>query len=118
VVLAAPAYGLLAVLVGSRTREIGVRPLSAHRPHRWRGEWPSTAFAMPSSASFSVRAGPDKWTPDSGLLVGVSARNPITLLTVVAVLLAVAACASIIPARRGANRPAAACERSNARAVI
>ena len=97
-------YGLLAVLVGSRTREIGVRlaigasPASVAR---------RVVFDSLRNAVFGVLLGCALALVSGrliqSLLVGVSARNPVTLLTVSAVLLAVAAAAAIVPARRAAR---------------
>lgn len=97
-------YGLLAVLVGSRTREIGVRLAIGASPgavaQQVVGESLRNAGAgIVLGCALALVAG----RLVQSLLVGVSVRDPMTLGAVAAVLLAVAACAAVVPARRAAR---------------
>ena len=97
-------FGLLAMSVGSRTREIGVRvavgasPVSIARrvvidslQHVGVGIVLGCALAL--SAGHLLQ----------GLLVGVSARDPVTLGAVMLVLIISALAAAFVPARRAAR---------------
>jgi predicted permease len=97
-------YGLLAVLVASRSREIGVRLALGASP---RGvAWSvfhesvlSTAVGVAIGSILAFAAG--RLIDD--LLVGVSASDPLTLATVAATLFAVSITAAFGPARRAAR---------------
>jgi len=98
------AYGVTSYLVSQRTREIGIRmALGADSRRVARsvvGEGLRVAatgvFAGLIIALFTTRLA-------SGLLYGVSPRDPLTLGAVVLTLLAVSAIANYLPARRAAR---------------
>ena len=97
-------YGLLAVLVGGRTREIGVRlaigaPPAAVARQVVRESLGNAVAGIAIGSVLALAAG----SLLQGLLVGVSARDPATLGTVAALLIAVAAAAAFLPARRAAR---------------
>jgi putative ABC transport system permease protein len=97
-------YGLLAVLVGSRTREIGVRlamgasPSSVAR-HVVRDSLVTAAVGIVLGSALALATG----RLLESLLVGVSGRDPLTLGVVAAVLISVALAAALLPARRAAS---------------
>ena len=104
VLTAVGLYGVIAFGVAQRTREIGVRmALGASAgsvvrlvaAHTARVALPGTAFGL-AGAWAAGRA-------LSSLLHGVGPHDPWSLVTAAAVLLAVAACASAVPARRAAG---------------
>lgn len=97
-------YGLLAVLVSSRRRELGVRlaigasPASVARLVIGDSLW-NAGLGVVLGGVLSVITG----RLIQGLLVDVSPHDPITLAVVVAALLSVAAVAALLPARRAAR---------------
>jgi putative ABC transport system permease protein len=97
-------YGLLAVLVGGRTREIGVRLAIGAPPGLVARQVvrESLGNAVAGVAIGSVLA-LATGSLLQGLLVGVSSRDPATLAGVAALLIAVAAAAAFLPARRAAR---------------
>jgi predicted permease len=101
---AAGLYGLLSVAVASRTRELGVRlalgatPRSVVRLVVVEG-LRSAAIGAALGVLLSLAAG--RFV--ESLLVDISPRDPLTIVTVVGILLAVSACAAIRPARRAAS---------------
>ena len=97
-------YGLLAVLVSSRTREIGVRVALGASPSRVAGQvvrdsLRNTATGVAIGVVLALLAG----RLIESLLVGVHANDPLTLATVSAALLLLAAAAALGPARRAAR---------------
>jgi putative ABC transport system permease protein len=97
-------YGLLAVLVGGRTREIGVRLAIGAPPglvarQVVRESLGNAVAGIAIGSVLALAAG----SLLQGLLVGVSSRDPVTLGVVAAVLLAVAVGAAFVPARRAAR---------------
>jgi putative ABC transport system permease protein len=97
-------YGLLAMLVSSRTREIGVRLAIGASPSSLAQQVVADALRSATAGIavgclLALAAG----SLLQSLLVGVSGRDPRTLLTVAGVLLAVAIVAAAIPARRAAH---------------
>lgn len=97
-------YGLLAVLVASRRREIGVRLAIGASPRLVARDvvadgMRSTIVGVAIGAILAFGAGPVL----RGLLVGVSARDPFTVGTVGGVLLVVAILAAAVPAARAAR---------------
>lgn len=97
-------YGLLAVLVESQRREIGVRlaigatPASVSRQVMI-GSLRNAAAGVGLGCVGALLAGQLLHS----LLVGVSARDPVNLATAAAMLLAIAAGASVLPAVRAAR---------------
>ncbi len=97
-------YGLLAMLVGSRTREIGVRlaigasPVSLAR-HVVGDGLRSAVAGIAIGCLLALAAG----SLLQSLLVGVSGHDPFTLAAVAGVLLAVVLVAALIPASRAAR---------------
>jgi hypothetical protein len=97
-------YGVMSYSVRRRTREIGIRMalgarsggvlrLVAGRVWRWRGlAWRSASRLALMVSRFAA-----------SLLYGVSATDPLTFIVVPALLLAVAALAVLLPARRAAQ---------------
>ena len=97
-------YSLLAVLVGNRAREIGVRLAVGATPMSvgFQVVRESVRNAVAGIALGVLLAiGTGRFI--QSLLVDVSPRDPVTLLAVAAVLLTVATGAAIIPARRAAR---------------
>jgi predicted permease len=97
-------YGLLTVLVASRTREIGVRLAIGASPstvarHIVGDSLVNAAIGLVAGTILALATG----RLLSSLLVGVSARDPLTMVTVGAVLLVVATAAALLPARRAAR---------------
>jgi putative ABC transport system permease protein len=95
-------YGVLSYAVSQRTSEIGVRlALGAGRGDVFslivRDGFRLTLIGVVLGVVASLLVAPALST----LLFGVRPIDPLTFLIVVAMILAVAACASIIPARRG-----------------
>ena len=98
------AYGVTSYLVSQRTREIGIRMAlgadSARVARSVVGEGLRVAgtgvLVGAVIALFTTRLA-------SGLLYGVSPRDPLTLVSVVVTLLAVSALANYLPARRAAR---------------
>jgi len=97
-------YGLLVVLVGGRTREIGVRLAIGASPASVaqqvvRESLGNAIAGIAMGSLLALAAG----SLLQSLLAGVSPRDPATLAVVAGVLLAVAAVAAIVPARRAAR---------------
>jgi putative ABC transport system permease protein len=97
-------YGLLAVLVAGRTREIGVRLALGASPHRVargvvRESLQNTVAGVAIGGGLAVGAG--RFV--ESLLVGVSPADPWTLGTVAATLIGVSVVAALGPAIRAAR---------------
>jgi predicted permease len=97
-------YSLLAVLVGSRSREIGIRLAVGASPAsvglQVLGESVRNVVGgIALGCLLAVATG----RFIQGMLVGVSPADPMTLLFVAAVLLLVAAIAAVVPARRASR---------------
>jgi len=104
-------YGVTAYSVARRTREIGVRmALGADRIRVLRdvlkGALRQTAlglaFGIPA-ALYAVPAALATTGPVASQLYGIDARNPVVLIVATLILVASAALAAIIPARRAAS---------------
>jgi putative ABC transport system permease protein len=97
-------YGLLAVFVGGRTREIGIRlaigasPSSVAR-HVVGDSLVTATVGIVLGSALALATG----RLLEGLLVGVSGRDPLTLGAVAVVLLGAALAAALLPARRAAR---------------
>lgn len=97
-------YGLLSVLIGSRTRDIGVRLAIGASPAAIAREvlgygLSTAAMGVLIGGGLALLAG----RLVRGLLVDVTPQDPATLAAVAAVLLGIAACAGAAPARRAAR---------------
>jgi predicted permease len=97
-------YGLLVMLVGTRAREIGIRLAIGASPAAVAGGivrfgLQNAAIGLLLGAAAALAAG----RLMQSLLVGVSGGDPLTLGVVAAALLATAACAALVPARRAAR---------------
>jgi predicted permease len=97
-------YGLLAMLVASRQREIGVRLALGASPGTVARDvlgdsLRSTAAGVVCGLALALLAG----RALQGLLVGVTSRDPLTLVLVTVTLLAIATIAAMFPAWRAAN---------------
>jgi ABC-type antimicrobial peptide transport system permease subunit len=97
-------YGLLTFIVTLRTREIGVRMALGARTRDivrivLREVGPLAAAGAVAGAILSLAVSPVL----RGLLFGVSPADPVSILAAPAVLGAVAAVASLLPARRAAR---------------
>ena len=97
-------YGLLAVLVASRKRDIGVRLALGASPRGvardvMRSSVGHTGLGAAIGVVLALAAG----RTVEGFLVGVSSRDPATLAAVVAALLFVSLAAALAPARRAAR---------------
>ena len=98
------AYGVTSYLVSQRTREIGIRMALGADPGRVSRLVVRDGMRVAGLgvivglliALFATRLA-------SGLLYGVSPRDPITLTAVVVTLLVVSALANYLPARRAAR---------------
>jgi ABC-type antimicrobial peptide transport system permease subunit len=94
-------YGVLAYLVGRRTQEIGIRmalgaaPADVLRAVLGQG---LRLSALGIAAGIVAALGVTRVL--SKLLFGVTPTDPVTFLSVIVLLLAVASAASYIPARR------------------
>jgi putative ABC transport system permease protein len=97
-------YGVLAYLVGQRTREIGLRLAIGASPADvvWlfvREGAVLTLVGLGAGLAGALAAG--RWI--SGLLFGITPADPATLAIVVCALAGAAACATYVPARRAAG---------------
>lgn len=100
ILAATGVYGVVAYTVARQTRAIGIRmALGAHDRHVLlqvtKGMLPPVAIGLAAGLAVAVALA----TTIDSFLLGVSARDPLTLAAFVAVLLAVAALATAIPAR-------------------
>ena len=97
-------YGLLAVLVGSRAREIGVRLAIGASPASMARQVIANSV---TNAAIGVTLGSILAIVTGrfvqSLLVGVTARDPLTLVVVAATMLIASLGAALIPARRAAR---------------
>ncbi|HLW75532.1 MAG TPA: FtsX-like permease family protein, partial [Bryobacteraceae bacterium] len=97
-------YGVLAQLVGERTREIGIRmALGAERQHVLRMVVKDGMLlaAMGVGLGLLVSAWLTRFL--ASLLYGVKAQDPATIGGVIALLIAAAFLATYLPARRAAR---------------
>jgi ABC-type antimicrobial peptide transport system permease subunit len=97
-------YGLVSVFVARRVREIGVRVALGASPGAvargvMRESLSCAAIGVAMGSALALAAG----RFIESLLVGVSARDPVTLIAVTTTLFAVATAAALIPARRAAR---------------
>jgi putative ABC transport system permease protein len=97
-------YGVTSYLVSQRTREIGIRMALGADAGRVARSVVREGMRVAGAgvfAGFVIALLTTRLA--SGLLYGVSPRDPLTLTTVVATLLAVSALANYLPARRAAR---------------
>ena len=97
-------YGVLSMLVASRTREIGVRLALGASPSRMavgvvRESVLNTAPGLVAGVGLAIAAGRFL----ESFLVGVTGRDPVTLSLVSGTMLGVALLAALIPALRAAR---------------
>jgi ABC-type antimicrobial peptide transport system permease subunit len=97
-------YGVVSHSVAQRTNEMGVRMALGARPAAirrmvLRQSLLPVAFGLAAGVSASMALG----RLLGSLLFGVSTGDPVTILGVVGLLIAVAAAATIIPARRATH---------------
>ena len=97
-------YGVLSMLVASRTREIGVRLALGASPFRIAGgvvreSLSNTAPGLVAGVGLAIAAG----RLLEGFLVGVTSGDPVTLALVSATMLGAAVLAALIPAVRAAR---------------
>jgi putative ABC transport system permease protein len=98
------AYGVTSYLVSQRTREIGIRMALGADPRRVSRLVVRDGMRVAGvGVTLGVVAALFATRFASGLLYGVSPRDPLTLTTVVVTLLVVSALANYLPARRAAR---------------
>jgi putative ABC transport system permease protein len=101
---AAGVYGLLAYLFGMRVREIGIRmALGAQRSQVLRGVLLLAAKLAVAGTAAGIALSLYAGRFLESMLFGVKPLDPVTFVSVFAVLIAVAVAAAIIPARRAAS---------------
>ncbi len=94
-------YGLLSYEVSRRTREIGIRmALGARRKNLIRLVVGQALLLAAAGAAIGVAGAIGIGQLLSKLLFGVKPADPLTLITITALLVAVAAIAAFVPARR------------------
>ena len=96
-------FGLLANVVGLRRREFGIRLALGATPRQIHGLVLRQGLALTGlGAGAGLVAAAGLWRLTQGLLFGAGRPDPVSLASTVAVLLAVAALAASVPARRAA----------------
>ncbi len=94
-------YGVIAYAVSKRTREIGIRVALGAQAAGLQGMFVRQALVLAGvGAALGLAAAAGLTRLMSSLLYGVNALDPVTYAAVAAVLLAAAALASYLPARR------------------
>jgi predicted permease len=97
-------YGVISYGVAQRTHEIGIRIALGAQPSQVGGRILLEAMKLAAvGAGFGIALALGLSRLIAGLLYGVSAADPITLLAVTLVLIIVAAIAAYVPARRAAR---------------
>ena len=97
-------YGVVAYMVGQRRREMGVRlALGARGGQVIRWVMARAGGPVVTGLGIGVLASLAVMRLTSGLLFGVSSTDPITYLSIVALLAAIAGAAIYLPARRAAR---------------
>jgi ABC-type antimicrobial peptide transport system permease subunit len=98
------AYGVTSYLVAQRTREIGIRIALGAEPGRVARSVVRDGVRLAGvGVAIGVVIALSVTGLVSGLLYGVSPRDPVTLASVAVLLLAVSALANYMPARRAAR---------------
>jgi putative ABC transport system permease protein len=97
-------YGLLALMVASQRRDVGVRlALGATPSSAARAVMASSlrhvAFGLAGGLVLAIGAG----GMVQGMMVGVTVRDPVTIATVLTVMLLTALAAALVPALRAAR---------------
>jgi predicted lysophospholipase L1 biosynthesis ABC-type transport system permease subunit len=96
-------YGVVAFSVAQRRREVAVRMALGAEPARVLGMILREGMSLVAAgAVVGIVAALLLGKTLASMLFGVAPRDPITLLVIVAVLAAVATCATLLPARRAA----------------
>ena len=97
-------YGVLAAAVASRTREIGIRTALGADPRRLvAGVMAEGLIVSIAAVAIGMVAAWALARSFSGLLFGVSGNTGITLAGAAAILVVMAAAASMVPARRASR---------------
>ncbi len=97
-------FGLLTHRVNERTNEIGIRMALGARSDQvvwlvFREAWPLVILGVVIGVSAAVALG--RWI--TSLLYGLTSSDPLTLTLAVLMMVAVAACAAYLPARRASR---------------
>src|SRR5262249_32462763 len=104
VLSAVGVYGVMAYLTTARTREIGIRIALGATPFDILSLIVGQAMALTATGiAIGLALAPMAVRLTSGLLFGVGPFDPVTLLTVAALLAGVSIAASTIPAARAAQ---------------
>jgi putative ABC transport system permease protein len=97
-------YGLMAYIVARRTRELGIRLALGARRTRVVGRVVGEAATLAGiGCMVGVAAALAAGDVLESLVFGVSARDPVALLAAPLLLLAVASCAALLPARKASS---------------
>jgi ABC-type antimicrobial peptide transport system permease subunit len=97
-------YGVIAYVVSQRAREIGIRLALGARPAALKGMFVRQGVALAVlGAGIGLAAAVGLTRLMTSLLFGVGALDPLTYVGALVVILAAAALASYVPARRAAR---------------
>jgi ABC-type antimicrobial peptide transport system permease subunit len=97
-------YGVIAYVVSQRTREIGIRSALGARPGQLEQMFLRQGLALTAIGlvvGIAVAAALGRWM--SSLLFGVGPMDPAAYAAALGIMIAAAALASYVPARRAAN---------------
>jgi putative ABC transport system permease protein len=97
-------YGVIAYVVSQRTREIGIRSALGAEPRQLKRMFLRYGLALGAvGAIVGLGAAPALGRLMSSLLFGISPMDPVAYIAALGVILAAAALASYLPARRAAT---------------
>jgi putative ABC transport system permease protein len=97
-------YGVIAYVVSQRTQEIGIRLALGAEPRQLKGMFLRHGLALGAvGATIGLGAAAALGRSISSLLFGVSPLDPVAYIAALGVILAAAALASYLPARRAAT---------------